>query len=732
MTRPFSGTVLVRLAATLVGPGLLAPAPAPAADAPRADVVVADFEGDSYGGWTVEGAAFGQGPARGALPGQMAVDGFLGKGLVNSFAGGDDSVGTLVSPEFTIERPFVAFLIGGGANPEKLALELLVDGRPVRSATGDNDRPGGAETLEAQGWDVAEFEGRKARLRVVDAATGSWGHLNVDHVVQTDRKPRGMRRLARRELVAEAPYLRFPIRNGAPKRVVTLLVDGREEVRNDVELADGKADWWAPMDVSVWKGKTLSIVVDKLPEESTALEAVHGSESYLEPGIDEPLYSEALRGQFHFSPRRGWNNDPNGLVFHDDEYHLFFQHNPYGWGWGNMHWGHAVSTDLVHWKELGDVLAPDAMGPMFSGSAVVDRKNTSGLGRDGKGPLVLAYTAAGNPAVQCLASSTDGRTFTKFAGNPVVPQFTPGNRDPKILWHEPTQRWVMVLYVEEAGVHTIRFLTSPDLKEWTSESKVDGFFECPDLFELPVAGDPARRKWVLMGASSEYRVGSFDGKTFTPETEKLPGHRGRGFYAAQSFSDVPASDGRRILVGWFQAETRGMPFNQSMSLPLAVSLVDSPQGPRLAWEPVRELESLRRRSHLLGPRELSPGDADPLAGIAAELVEVRAAFVPGDARRVTFRIRGTTVSWEAATEELVVNGHRAPAPLVDGKQSITVYCDRTGVEVFASGGRCYVPMPSVPAADERGVGVVVEGGKAVFERLDVHELGSAWEREEGR
>jgi len=708
--------------------GLLLAAPGRAADAPRSDILVADFEGDSWGGWTVEGTAFGQRPARGALPGQMPVDGFRGLGLVNSFVGGDASTGTLESPEFTLERRFLAFLLGGGADRERLLFELVVDGLPVRSATGGNDRPGGSEALEPQWWDVAEFQGKKARLRVVDAATGGWGHLNVDHVVQTDRKPAGLRRLARRELVAEARYLRFPVRNGAPKRRVTLLVDGAEVVANDIELADGVADWWAPMDVSAWKGKTLAIVVDTLPEDSTALEAIRPSRTFLEPGIDPPLYTEALRGQFHFSPRRGWNNDPNGLVYFGGEYHLFFQHNPYGWGWGNMHWGHAVSPDLVHWEELGDVLAPDAMGPMFSGSAVVDWTNSSGLGRDGKPPLVLAYTAAGNPAVQCLASSLDGRTFEKFAGNPVVPQFTPGNRDPKILWHDATKRWVMVLYVEEAGVHTIRFLTSPDLREWTSQSRVDGFFECPDLFELPLDGDPRTTKWVLMGASSEYRVGSFDGKTFTPETEKLPGHRGRGFYAAQSFSDIPESDGRRILMGWFQTETRGMPFNQSMSLPLVLGLRSTAAGPRLTYAPVEELSGLRGTAHEAGPVTLAPGDPEPLAGKGAELLELRASLETDDAAVVTFTVRGATVVWEAATGELVVNGHRAPAPAEGGRQTLAIHCDRTGLEVFASGGTCYVPMPWVPEASDRSLGVAVEGGRVTFGELRVHELVPAWPR----
>jgi sucrose-6-phosphate hydrolase SacC (GH32 family) len=363
---------------------------------------------------------------------------------------------------------------------------------------------------------------------------------------------------------------------------------------------------------------------------------------------------------------------------------------------------------------------------MFSGSAVVDWKNTSGFGKEGQPALVLIYTAAGNPAVQCLAHSTDGRTFTKYEGNPVVGQFTPGNRDPKVFWHAPTKQWVMTLYVEENGLHTIRFLTSPDLKTWTSRSTTEGFFECPDFFELPVDGDAANKKWVIMGASSEYRVGSFDGKSFTSETPKLPGHRGRGFYAAQSFSDLPASDGRRILVGWFQTETRGMPFNQSMTLPLELRLVSTPDGPRLSFTPVSELTALRAETLFPHVETLSPGAANPLADFRGDLLELRAVFIPGTAKEVTFRIRGATISWEQATGELIVNGHRAQAPLVNGKQELTISCDRTGLEVFASGGLCYVPMPFIPDLDDRGLGLTVGGGEATFTTLEVHKLRSAW------
>ena len=711
---------------------LFASTEVPAADPLRADLVIADFDGDSYGAWKVEGSAFGSAPARGALTGQMAVDGFLGEGLVNSFLGGDDSTGTLTSPPFKIERPFLSFLIGGGNDREKLTLELLIDGKPVRSATGGNDRPGGSETLVRESWDVADLAGRTATLRVIDTAKGGWGHINVDQIVQTDTKPKGMQKDARRELVAETRFLQIPIKNGAAKRVVTLLVDGEAVVRNDIELADGAADWWAPMEISSWKGKNLVLVVDKLPEDSTALSSITPTDTFLGPGSPDPLYAEPLRGQFHFSPRRGWNNDPNGLVFFNGEYHLFFQHNPYGWGWGNMHWGHAVSPDLVHWEELGETLAPDATGPMFSGSAVVDWKNTSGFGKEGKPALVLLYTAAGNPAVQSLAHSTDGRTFTKYEGNPVVGQFTPGNRDPKVFWHEPTLQWVMTLYVEEKApsgqvVHTIRFLTSPDLKTWTSQSTTEGFFECPDFFELPVDGAAANKRWVLMGASSEYQVGSFDGKAFTPESPKLPGHRGRGFYAAQSFSDIPANDGRRILVGWFQTETRGMPFNQSMTVPLELGLASTAAGPRLTFTPARELASLRTDAQRIPLDVLEPAAPNPLANVAAELVEIRAEFEPGGAD-VAFTVRGVEVGWESKTEEIVVNGHRAPAPLRDGRQQLVILCDRTGLEVFASGGLTYVPMPVILRADDRSMNVKAIGGPVRFESIEIDELGSAWQK----
>lgn len=690
----------------------------------RPEVVIADFEGTNYGAWTVAGEAFGPGPAQGTLPGQMAVDGFLGKRLVNSFYQGDGTTGQLTSPPFTVERSYIRFLIGGGGFAEKTCMNLLIDGKGVRTATGLNTQAGGSEHLELQSWDVREFAGKTAVLEIVDQATGGWGHINIDQITQTDRRLPGLIKDAARQMTFKKRYLNLPVKNGAPKRVMRVSVNGKTEREFEIELANGEPDWWAFMDLTSFKGAEAALIVDQLPEDSTGLKLIDQSD---EIKGAEDLYHETLRPQIHFSQRRGWNNDPNGLVYYQGEYHLFFQHNPYGWNWGNMHWGHAVSKDLIHWKELSEALYPDALGTMFSGSAVVDWNNTSGLQTGSEKPIVCIFTGAGNLFSQGLAFSNDrGRTWKKYDKNPVVPQITNGNRDPKVYWHTPTKQWVMALYVEKDKRHTIHFLTSPNLKDWTVASQVEGFFECPDYFELPVDGNTANRKWVLTAASSEYMVGAFDGKTFTPETPKLKGQLGVGFYAAQTYCDVPAADGRRIQLGWMQAPSPGMPFNQSMTLPLELKLITTADGPRLTWAPAKETALLRAKSHNAGPLTLKPSDTTPLAEVRGELLELRAEFEPGAASVLNLKVRGVAISYDATKQELTVNGHHAPAPLRSGKQRLILYTDRTFFEVFASDGLTYVPMPVIPKAEDRSIEIAVSGDPVKFNTLEAHELRSIW------
>ena len=682
-------------------------------------IVIADFEGDTYGNWKVTGEAFGSGPAQGTLPNQMPVDGFKGKGLVNSFHKGDGSIGTLTSPEFTITRKFISFLIGGGKDPQNTCINLLIGGKIVRVATGPNDQPGGSEALAPAAWDVAEFAGKAAVIQIVDQATGGW--------VQTDVKPPPTAFQAppvaqlshpKRDFKIDKRYLNLPIKNGAPMHPVSLLVDGRLETRNDIGLANGTPDWWAFVDVSAWHGKTVPIEVDKLPEDSTALSLIEPSDSITDAAN---LYREPLRAQLHFSTRRGWNNDPNGMVFSQGEYHLYYQLNPYGWSWGNMHWGHAVSRDMVHWKELPIAIYMHSPGDaVFSGSAVVDHANTSGWKHGADELLVAAFTSTARG--ECIVYSNDkGRSFTEVTGNPVVKH---GGRDPRLLWHAPSHQWVMAVYDEATGKQCIAFYTSPDLKAWTFQSRIEGFFECPDFFELAVDGDATRKKWVLTAASSDYMVGTFDGKTFTPETAKLKGHQGAGFYAAQTFSQDPK--GRVVQIGWLQTETRGMPFNQAMSLPHQLSLHSTPAGPRLAWTPVDEMHSLRVKSHLVGTLELAPGAPNPLASASGELLELHAAFRPPAKGEVIFTLRGIAISYNTEQQVLAINGHRVPVPLHDGKLDLTVFTDRTAYEVFTAGGLTYVPLPIVPKADALGAEVAVTGGNVTFENLEVHELQSIW------
>lgn len=259
-------------------------------------------------------------------------------------------------------------------------------------------------------------------------------------------------------------------------------------------------------------------------------------------------------------------------------------------------------------------------------------------------------------------------------------------------------------------------------------------FECPDIFELPLDGDAKNTRWILGAANTEYAVGTFDGQKFTAETPKLRGHRGGkpnarsyidwDYYAPQTFSDEP--HGRRVQIGWFQTLTPTMPFNQSMSIPTELRLVSTPDGPRLTWTPVKELEALREKSHILPAFTLAPNAADLLAAITGELLEIRAEFEPRNAAEIAFNIRGVPVVFDAKKQEIIVNGRRAPAPLNKGRQRLTIFADRTGLEVFASDGLTFVSMPVNLNPDDHSLTVSAKDGSVSFIRLDVCELRSIW------
>lgn len=685
------------------------------------DVLIADFEDEDYGDWVATGEAFGSGPAKGALPGQMHVSGYEGRSLVNTFFRGDGTVGTLASPALTIQRPFVCFLIGGGKYPGETCVNLLVDGRVARTATGPNDRQGGTERLRWACWDVREYMGKQAVIEIVDSARGGWGHINVDQIIQTEE---AIVSEQTREMTFERRYLNLPVRNGAPKQRVSLTIDGTVVREFEIELAEGEPDFWVFLDLAPFQGKTGTLRLLDKPRDAAGLDAVTQDD---EIRGAEDLYRERYRPQFHFTSRRGWNNDPNGLVYFDGEYHLFYQHNPYGWGWGNMHWGHAVSPDLVHWREVGIAIYPHNYGDwVFSGSAAIDWENTSGFGDGTVPPMIAAYTSTGRG--EAIAYSLDrGRTFTDYQGNPVVKH---SGRDPKIIRHRASGQWVMAVYDEQPvegkdePARSIAFYTSPNLKDWTLQSRLEGFYECPELFEIAVDGDPDNTRWVAYGASGEYAVGQFDGREFTVTDGRHRFNFGNCFYASQTFNDIPEEDGRRIQIAWGTLSTPGMPFNQLMMFPVELTLHSTAEGLRLFANPVREIEAIRARSHCFVDRDLR--EQNPLEEVSGDLFDIELVIDPGDAREIGLLIRGVPVAYDCAKSELHCRGVAGKLERQDGAITLRALVDRTTIELFGNGGALYMPIGVIPPDNQHGLAVYSIGGSARIHSLVVHELCSIW------
>jgi sucrose-6-phosphate hydrolase SacC (GH32 family) len=550
-----------------------------------------------------------------------------------------------------------------------------------------------------------------------------------------------------RSLEVTGRYLHLPVRTGAPLRRMTLSA-GEERRRFDIELAEGEPDWWAFVDLTSFPGNPgwVALELEGDPDPA-ALDAVHQSDEIVDAAS---IYREERRSQLRFSARRGWLNDPNGLIYLEGEYHLFFQHNPYGISWGNPHWGHAVSRDLVHWEELPIALYPDELGPIFSGSAVVDWDDSGGFQRGDEPALVAFYTAATPPYSQCVAVSTDrGRTMEKYSGNPVLRTPEVSTRDPRVFWHAPSGHWVMVLYLDwihpamqygtdflevRHRINAYGIYTSSDLTHWekTSEFVIPGDAECPEFFELSVADAPNETRWIAYGAMGYYLVGRFDGSAFIPESGPHVLSEGGSFYASQTFSNIPAHDGRRILLPWGTAAPvsgptaffGGMPFGQSMGLPIELTLRATDDGLRLFADPVRELAGLRVSTVSFADRALRPGD-DPLGSLVGELWEIDARLSIGDADRVVVEIRGVPITYDAARRELSCVDTTARLDPVDGLIRLRIFVDRTAIDIFAGEGRLYMPLAVDLTRGAPSLSLRAEGGDAWIAALEVHELASA-------
>jgi fructan beta-fructosidase len=475
------------------------------------------------------------------------------------------------------------------------------------------------------------------------------------------------------------------------------------------------------------------------------------------------IHDQHYRPLYHFSAPANWLNDPNGLVYYQGEYHLFYQYHPHSSVWGPMYWGHAVSPDLIHWQHLPIALYPDEFGMIYSGSAVIDWQNTAGFGKEA---MVVIFTHHQNgDQGQSLAYSTDrGRTWTKYPGNPVLlrPDDLSDFRDPKVFWYGENGEghWVMTL----AAGDSVHFYTSPNLRDWTATGRfgVDhgaqgGVWETPDLFKMTVE-QGSETRWVLTvgvgkggpggGSGNQYFVGQFDGETFLSENPKdtvLWVDFGADYYAAQSWSDEPK--GRRLMVGWqnnwqYAKVIPTTTWRGVFSIPRELSLKQTRNGIRLFQHPIPEFSTLRRSHSHWVHVTITPG-SNLLNRLTGDSVEIAADFqINSSINCFGFRLRvgsqeQTTVGYNVQQQALFLDRtnsgqsnfdagfarvHSAKMAPVDGIIRLRLFLDRSSLEVFGNNGEVVISDSIFPEEQSQGLELFTQGGKIILNSLDVFEL----------
>ncbi len=533
------------------------------------------------------------------------------------------------------------------------------------------------------------------------------------------------------EFSKSAEYLLLPVQDNAPEGIIQL-VDGNEPLLEravNIRLARERVDYFIPLHIGAYDCSRLKLDISRMPASSLCWSEMKLADSFVPE-------TEQYRPVYHHTPVYGWMNDPNGMFYKDGVWHLYYQYNPYGSTWGNMHWGHSTSTDLVNWKDEGIALSPDVWGTIFSGSCVVDNDNTAGFG---KGAVVAFYTSSnptpwGDCQTQSIAYSLDdGKTFTKYAGNPVLTSRQRDFRDPKVFWYEPDGHWVMMLAVGQE----MQIYVSENLKDWEYASSFGriqgahgGVWECPDLVELPVEGT-SERKWVLIcninpggpfgGSAAQYFVGAFDGRTFVNESPTVTKWMdwGKDNYATVTWSGVK---GRTVSLGWmsnwqYAGNVPTEQFRSANTLPRELSLYVEDGETYLKAVPVKEVKSLRRETLKIGGFKVEETDVTVNEGLSGAVYELEMEInAPKDA--MSFELCnsvGEKVSflYDASKGQFVMDRTMSGkvdfstdfpavtcAPVSDMKAlKIRIFVDSSSVEIFCNDGRSVMTnlvFPSQP------------------------------------
>lgn len=503
------------------------------------------------------------------------------------------------------------------------------------------------------------------------------------------------------------PYLVFPVNRAKSCKKMRFFVDDALVYEMDIRLDYHSKDFYAYLDMRRFMGQTLECTVE--PD----MEPFHWTADAIDR---DDVYEEPFRPLYHFTEMNGWHNDPNGLVKVGDTWHMFYQLNPAEPQWGNMHWGHAISTDLFHWTQLETALFPDDLGTMFSGSGIIDTENRAGFGKDA---VLFFYTAAGGSGraegqkfTQCLAYSTDGgMTLTKYEGNPIIPHIIGGNRDPKVIFCEEMNTYLCALYLDG---NTYALLSSDDFLHWTLIQKLDlpGDAECPDFY--PLTADDGVRKWVFSGANAKYLVGDMVNGQFVPTQPVRSMHTGSLGYAAQTYSTLP--DGRRINIAWDRVNFPGnAPFCSQMGIPVTHVLRRDEDGYYVHASPVKEAKKLRGSG--FAQEHVVEGIACTVSDAANELLLTVAAA----GEDVTLQMLGFTLVLDRQKMEVRLGEDwRMPVCPVNGRIKLRLFTDTCSLELFSEKYSACFPI----VADENLPKVTLCGEKNAD--LSVWPLSGVW------
>lgn len=554
------------------------------------------------------------------------------------------------------------------------------------------------------------------------------------------------------QIATPKKFLLLPIQDAAPETRLEMIVNNDAVRAMNVRLAVDKVDYFVPVDLSGYDGKQLSFNFQSVPETALCWKEMKLSDEFT-------VAPDKFRPVYHFSPMNGWMNDPNGMFYKDGVYHLFFQHNPYGATWGNMHWGHATSKDLLSWEEHGDAIVPDALGAIFSGSAVVDTDNTAGFGA---GAIVAFYTSAGSRQTQSMAYSTDkGKTFQKYDRNPILTSTQPDFRDPKVIWHAPTSKWVMILAVGQE----MQFYSSSNLKEWTLESSFGeghgahgGVWECPDLMEMTIEGTN-EKKWVLLcninpggpfgGSATQYFTGTFDGKKFTnesPATTKWMDY-GKDHYATVTWNNAP--EGRHIALAWmnnwqYANNVPTQQFRSANSVPRDLSLFTADGETYLKSAPSKELLKLRGKAaktrsfkvdrtyniDQLLPQNNGTYEIEmTIKNRNAEVIGFQLFNSKGEQVEMYYNLVEKTFSMNRTQSGDVAFSKEFPAVTVtplEGTASkefkLRLFVDKSSIEAFGNDGRFVMTNLVFPTEPYNRISFYAKGGSYVVTAFTVHSL----------